>query len=295
MPLLPVHNQFACLEVEDENPPPPSLHAESPVKVTLKSKTTLTPCLLYLRQWERHLPKQYVVAATPGPKSLVIKVEIKTTDTAEVKSGPALIDCGATSQFMDHDYVEWNRLTTQKLQRAIPVFNVDGSPNEAGSITEIVDAILCYKGHMECTSFTVTSLGKQDIILGFTWLLEHNLEIDWRTQEVVMSHCPARYHMCQSKAWKEHQECQRVEQLIWMCCSGPHPLLSEEESEADSAPDSNTIPNSTSAPISELCSTSESEFIPTFNPHVVCLSPDDALTEGDHLLYVESAPILLVK
>ena len=49
---------------------------------------------------------------------------------------------------------------------------MDGSPNEAGSITEIIDAILCYEGHMEHTSFAVTSLGKQDIILGFTWLQE---------------------------------------------------------------------------------------------------------------------------
>ena len=54
VPLLPVHNQFACLEVENENPPPPSLHAESPVKVTPKS-TPYTP--LCLRQWEKHLPK----------------------------------------------------------------------------------------------------------------------------------------------------------------------------------------------------------------------------------------------
>ena len=94
VPLLCVHNRFACLEVENENPLPPPLHAESPVKVTLKSKTTLTPHLLHLRQWERRLPKQYVVAATPGPKSLPIKVEIQTTDTTEVKSGPALVDCG---------------------------------------------------------------------------------------------------------------------------------------------------------------------------------------------------------
>ena len=81
-----------------------------------------------------------------------------------------LVDCRATGQFMDHNYVEWNRLTTWKLQCAIPVYNVDRSPNEAGSITEIVDAILHYKGHTEHTSFAVTSLGKQDIILGFTWL-----------------------------------------------------------------------------------------------------------------------------
>ena len=75
-----------------------------------------------------------------------------------------------------------------------------------------------------------------------------------------------------------------------MCHSGLHPLLSEEESEADSAPDSNTIPNSASAPISELCSTSELEFVPTFNPDVVCLGPDNVLTEGDHLLYVDLPP-----
>ena len=182
VPLLPVHNWFACFEVKNETPPP-LLHAESP----LKTKTTLTPCPLHLHQWERWLSKQYIVAATPGPKSLVIKVEIQTTDTTEVKSGPVLLDCGATGQFMDHDYVEQNRLTTQKLQRAIPVFNVDGSPNEVGSIMEIIDVILHYEGHTEHTSFTVTSLGKQDIILGFTWLQEHNPEINWWTQEVAMS------------------------------------------------------------------------------------------------------------
>ena len=67
------------------------------------------------------------------------------------------------------------------------MFNVDGSPNEVVSITEIIDAILRYEGHTECTSFAVTSLGKQDIILGFTWLQEHNLKINWQTREVAMS------------------------------------------------------------------------------------------------------------
>ena len=33
-PLLPVHNQFACLEVENEKPPLPSLPASLPCKVT---------------------------------------------------------------------------------------------------------------------------------------------------------------------------------------------------------------------------------------------------------------------
>ena len=61
------------------------------------------------------------------------------------------------------------------------MFNVDGTPNEAGSITEIVDLILRFEDHMERTSFAVTGLGKQDLILGFTWLEEHNPEIDWQS------------------------------------------------------------------------------------------------------------------
>ena len=75
-----------------------------------------------------------------------------------------------------------------------------------------------------------------------------------------------------------------------MCRSGPHPLLSEEESEVDSAPDPNMIPNSTSAPASELHSTFELESAPTFNPDVVRLGPDNALTEEDHLLYMDLPP-----
>jgi len=33
-------------------------------------------------------------------------------------------------------------MNTQILSRNIPVFNVDGSPNEAGQISEIVDVVL---------------------------------------------------------------------------------------------------------------------------------------------------------
>ena len=125
---------------------------------------------LWLWPWEKHLPRWYVVTATLGPNLLIIKVEIQTTDMAEIKSGPALIDCGPTIQFMDQDYLKWNWLSTWKLQHTIPVFNIDRTHNEAQSIKEIVDTILHYNGHMECTSFAVTSLRKQGIILGFTWL-----------------------------------------------------------------------------------------------------------------------------
>jgi len=77
---------------------------------------------------------------------------------AEVKVGPALVDCGSTGSFMSWNYIERNQLTTCKLGWLIPVYNVDDSPNERGSITKIVDTILCFNGHSERTIFTVTNL-----------------------------------------------------------------------------------------------------------------------------------------
>jgi hypothetical protein len=213
-PPLPVHNRFSVLEVENELPPIQPLQTEKTEIVAPKPdplpKQPKSP-RVYLRKWERRLPKKYVVAATPSPKSLVIKVEIQTTDMAEVKAGPALVDCGATGQFMNRAYVERHRLTTRKLQRPIPVFNVDGSPNEAGSIREIVDVILRVNGHTERTTFVVTNLGKQDIILGFTWLEEHNPEIDWQTRQVKMSRCPTKCHACQAKVREEQKETCKTE------------------------------------------------------------------------------------
>src|SRR6266487_5352270 len=85
---------------------------------------------------------------------------------------------------------------TQTLQRPVPVKNVDGSPNEAGSIKEVVDLVLRFKDHSERALFGVTNLGKQNLILGFPWLHEHNPEVDWKTGEVKMSCCPQHCRTC---------------------------------------------------------------------------------------------------
>ena len=123
-----------------------------------------------LPRWERRLPRKYVIASTPSANSLDIKVEIVTTDTQEIMSIKALIDSGATGLFIDQGYVNRSRLTTRTLSKPIPVFNVDGTPNEAGSIREVVDVVLRYQDHSERVQFAVTGLGKQDVILGYTWL-----------------------------------------------------------------------------------------------------------------------------
>jgi len=83
-------------------------------------------------------------------------------------------------------------MNTQTLSRNIPVFNIDGSPNEAGQISEVVDVVLWYKTHSERMLLAVSGLGKQNLILGYDWLKDHNPKIDWEKREVEMTCCPLR-------------------------------------------------------------------------------------------------------
>ena len=72
----------------------------------------------------------------------------------------------------------------------MPVFNVDGTPNEAGYIKEVVELQVSYKGHRERAILHVTNLGSSKIILGLPWLRQHNPSIDWTTGDVKMDRCP---------------------------------------------------------------------------------------------------------
>ena len=179
-------------------------------------------------KWERRLPKRYVVAATPGPRSLNLKVELQSTDTGDVIATNALLDCGATGLFIDTEYVRKHRLTVRTLARPIPVFNVDGTANEAGSIRGTVDLVLRYNGHTERAQFAVTGLGKQNLILGYTWLREHNPEVDWQTNKVTMSRCPAKCRTCVEEEKAEQREKRAEARRVHSCRAGPMPSVDDD-------------------------------------------------------------------
>jgi len=171
MPSLSYHNHFSVLPTCSLNETvEPSIDVQNPVS---KNLTVILMEITRNRhtKWERRLPSKLVIAsAEDGSTSLKLKVELETTDTGEVKSVNSFVDSGATGEFIDHHYAKSNQLHTRKLSEPIPVYNVDRTLNEAGSITEVVDIILRYRTHSEWTLFAVTGLGKQKLILGHSWL-----------------------------------------------------------------------------------------------------------------------------
>jgi hypothetical protein len=164
----------------------------------------------HLLAWEHQLPGKYVVTSSPGLMSLSVNIEIEVTDTMVKWCTQALADCGATGYFIDIEWAKLNNIHTCPLTNMIPMYNVNSSGNEARMITEIANIILCHDNHSEYTQFIVTHLGKQSIILGYNWLCNHNLEINWQTKEVKMSHCPMQCSICQV----ENKHDTRVQKLM---------------------------------------------------------------------------------
>jgi hypothetical protein len=99
--------------------------------------------------------------------------------------------------------VKLNNIPTCPLTKPIPVYNVDGTANDASMITDIADIILHYENHSECTQLAITCLGKQSLILGYNWLQNHNTEINWQTKDVKMSCCPIQCSTCRVEDKRE--------------------------------------------------------------------------------------------
>jgi hypothetical protein len=110
-------------------------------------------------------------------KALEIPIESTTYHTkAEII---ALVDSGATDNFIDFRTVKKLRLGTKKLPRARQLFNVDRTHNQAGFIEESVHLYVERGDECVRTQFHITNLGRDRIILGYPWLEVFNPPIDW--------------------------------------------------------------------------------------------------------------------
>jgi hypothetical protein len=167
----------------------------------------------------------------------MLPIHLKMMDTMEEAATEAMVNTSTTGDFFDQDFVARMGLLTCKLIQLIPVYNMDGTPNEAGSINEVVNVVMSYNRHSECILLVVTRLGKQSMILRFTWLKKHNPEIDFRTRSVKMSRClPQCCVGCQME-WRDKQKAKK-EDAQWINACHTSPLLAfvEDVDDEDDKP-----------------------------------------------------------
>ena len=96
----------------------------------------------------------------------------------------ALIDSGATKNFLSFKTLEKLKLRKVPLNKMILVYNVDETKNKLESITHYAWLQIKTKLKMKLQQFFVTDLRSDDILLGYPFLKVFNSKINWAKGEV---------------------------------------------------------------------------------------------------------------
>ena len=92
----------------------------------------------------------------------------------------ALLDCGATHNFIDPRTVKSLAMGTNPLKQALTVHNVDGTINQGGTISQYCNLWVRRGKHVEKLGFYVANLGRDRLILGYPWFTKFNPNFDWK-------------------------------------------------------------------------------------------------------------------
>ena len=162
--------------------------------VTKKQKKVLFPSIA------DQIPEQILTRRIHQGRELILDVGVTVPRSQDYTTIPALLDSGANATFIDASVTERLGLLLTPLNAPIRVFNVDGSRNSAGDVTHTTTILMEYLGHHEELTAEVTNLGKNSLILGYTWLQKHNPSIDWQTGMIKFTRCPRSCLMLHNRA-----------------------------------------------------------------------------------------------
>jgi hypothetical protein len=99
----------------------------------------------------------------------------------------ALVDSGATDNFMHPAFARRMGLGLQKLPTPKKTFNIDNTSNKSGMITHFLDLNVRTNGINKEMQFLVMDIGHKEILLGYPWLATFEPKFNWRS--AVIDEC----------------------------------------------------------------------------------------------------------
>ena len=91
----------------------------------------------------------------------------------------ALLDSGATENFINISYTQKLNLPIRRLTQERRLFNVNGTPNKAGTLKYYTDIITRTGTKHTHLCYFLTNLGDNQVILGYLWFASAQPWIDW--------------------------------------------------------------------------------------------------------------------
>jgi hypothetical protein len=96
----------------------------------------------------------------------------------------ALLDSGATSCFIDREFVDRHKMPCVPKKSCEFVNVADGRSVESGVITHETEPIsVQMNGHCSTVVFNIIQVA-YPVILGLSWLAKHNPHVDWKTRQL---------------------------------------------------------------------------------------------------------------
>jgi hypothetical protein len=102
----------------------------------------------------------------------------------------ALVDSGATENFMNLNYARYLHLPIQQLAIPQKLYNVDGTSNQSGDLLYYTDLAVQTGDKRVNLRFFLSNLGENKAILGYPWFAAMQLQIDWRRGWIDHSQLP---------------------------------------------------------------------------------------------------------
>jgi hypothetical protein len=106
----------------------------------------------------------------------------------------ALVDSGATENFMNLTYAKWLHLPIKKLPNPQKLFNVDGTENKAGELLFYTDLQVQSSEQSTMLRFFLSDLGEHKAILGYSWFAAVQPWIDWKKGWIDHTQLPIILH-----------------------------------------------------------------------------------------------------
>ena len=121
-------------------------------------------------------------------KSMQLHVFIHLTHKWD--EAAALLDSGATENFIQELYTQQLKLPVKQLPYTWPVYNVNGTLNKNGHIHSYTDLEMQTGQQRTKLHFFLTDIGKQKLILGYPWFAATQPSIDWAWGWIEASQLP---------------------------------------------------------------------------------------------------------
>jgi hypothetical protein len=102
----------------------------------------------------------------------------------------ALVDSGATDNFIHPNIVKRMGLGQKELDKPKNIYNIDDTTNKSGQITHYLSLAVTMAVKTQEMRFLITDIGREDVLLGYPWLLTYEPHFSWRHGTIDESNLP---------------------------------------------------------------------------------------------------------